>query len=140
MNQYSVVENGEIIFTGCRWDVAEYVEINPNSIYEYLRTNKMVHRKYFLIKEGEVKPEKMKKKKVEPSKKEKNLEYLLTHLKIYGNVASVFDPVPYLPDLSDHGLDCTVQEIIGNMAKGEMAQKSTKHKRKDVFYITEVRS
>ena len=140
MKQYCVIENGEIVFKGNRNEVAEKVGISVPSIYEYLRTDKIIHDRYYLIHEGENNPVKMKKKKVEPTKREQNLEYLLTHLRIYGNVSSTFDPVPYLPDLYELGLNCSVQEVVGNMVKSEIAQKSTKHKRKDVFYITEVRS
>ena len=126
---YGIFKDGECIFKGNRLEVADHFGLKPYTIYEYVYPKKKkLFRRYVVRRlDPEVK---------EPpkplSENEIRLNYLLDHLRVYGNCASVFDPVPYFPELYDKGFDCKVREVINN----DVGRVSGRHK-KDIYYVTE---
>lgn len=107
---YGIFENGELVYQGTNYEVANRYGLNPRSIYEYPRRGMKIRDRYtvkIMNQPGA--------KQVDPPRHrtvhEIRLEHLVTHLRIYGNCASVFDPVPYFPDLLDLGMNCRCREI-----------------------------
>ena len=139
-NDYIVTEKGKEVMVGSQHKVGKFLNMGRNRLYQYCKSGDLIDGRYNVRSVPHVREAKEKPKPQQKTVREQNLEYLFTHLRIYGNVASVFDPVPYLPDLFERGLDCSVQEIVSSTMRCEMAEKRMKNKKKDIFYITEVRA
>lgn len=97
-------ENGDCVFKGTRDEVCSAFYINRVSIYEYLRQPEVrkINGKYIIRRTAE-NAENLKQvdkrkipKNIAELKKKKELEYLLFHLRYYGNTVCRFDPTPYL--------------------------------------------
>lgn len=106
---YGIFDSEEMIFKGTNEEVADAYGVTPKSVYYYAIKGMRLKKKYgvkFLNKPGRsVEPKRIR------TKEEIQLEHLVTHLKIYSNCASVFDPVPYYPELLDLGMNCRCHEF-----------------------------
>ena len=128
VKQYGIFKDGECIFQGSRLEVADHFGLKPYSLYDYVypKKKKLFRRYVVRLIETTIKEE------PKPiSQNEQRLNFLENHLRIYGNCASVFDPVPYFPQLYDKGFDCKVREVIDNENR-----VSGRH-RNNVYYVTE---
>lgn len=108
---YGVFDNDVLVFQGSRDQVANRYNLKPGSIYQYPRRNMKIRNRYTVrVLNAEIQRKYV---PIIPQKTihDKRLEHLVTHLRIYENCASVFDPVPYFPDLLDLGINCRCREI-----------------------------
>lgn len=129
---YGVFLEDRLVFKGTRFEICDEYDITRKSFYAYKRDRKLhnLYRIKAIGRDSKVEPIAVGKPK---SEREIKIEYLLEHLRIYGNVMSVFDPVPYFPDLYDLGFDCRVREVTD-----DIRSKVTKsHRKKEVYFITE---
>lgn len=126
---YGIFKDGECIFKGSRLEVAEHFAIKPRTIYDYVYPKKKKLFRRYVVRRLDLE---VKEPPKPLSENEIRLNYLLDHLRVYGNCASVFDPVPYFPELYDKGFDCKVREVINN----DVGRVSGRHK-KDIYYVTE---
>lgn len=107
---YGVFENGVLIFQGNRDQIANRYNLSPQSVYQYPRRHMKIRNRY----DVRVMNGKFEKKYCQPpvmTIHQKRLEHLATHLKIYDNCATAYDPVPYFPDLLDMGINCRCREM-----------------------------
>lgn len=125
---YGIFKDDKCIFQGNRLEVAEHFGLKPCSIYDYVYPKKKKLFRRYVVRRMDIKVE-------EPpkpiSENEQRLSFLENHLRIYGNCASVFDPVPFFPDLYDKGFDCKVREVADN------ENRVSGRRRKNVYYVTE---
>lgn len=120
---YSIYENGEKIGEGTVSDLALWFDMKPKSIRKAVKNGELIDGYEIKMTDHRPKHELEARKVVgqlsyhytpQPKSKEMtNLEYLKHHLILYGNTGCyTFDPVPYLPMLSEEGIECRVREII----------------------------
>ena len=144
---FTVYENGEEVFIGNREEVAEKFQISKRSVYSYAYNDRKLYGKYRIKTTG--KQEAIVKRKEhyrprnqkppEPEKDYSNDKFntLVWHLKTFGNTSVSFDPVRYLPDLYDLGLDCRVKEIPSYVEEKRVTKRGRKPKVK-YNYLVEV--
>lgn len=138
INIYGVFRNGEKVFEGSIEEVAKKYDIKVNRIpnltirksklfgvYDIVILQKIARSVYLEGKKPKI---------IEPSKEEKDMNHLLTFLKMHGNVASDFNPETYLPKLKELGFNCRVRRIVDK----KKDKVSGKHRGEDVWYVTEV--
>ncbi len=145
---FDVVENNKTVFRGDRKEVAERFGIAMKSVYSYAYNDRLLYGKYRVKVSGkrmsEVSrkaQEKKEKKEIKPDMDYSNdkLNTLAWHLKTYGNTSVSFDPVKYLPDLYDMGLNCRVKEIPSYVEERRVTKSGRKPKVK-YNYLVEVAS
>lgn len=121
------------MFIGTRFEVAEHFGIKPNSVYDYaLSKKKKLFRKYVVkcITNDEPEEDEVR----ELTEDEKNVNMLLTHLRIYGDCATDFDPEPYYSLMKENGFECKHRTVIEH----NKSRVSGRHRKDDVWYVTEV--
>lgn len=132
LKKYGVYKEKVCIFKGTKEEIASRFGIKPNSVYDYATSSKLMFRRYRIKRIADGKDEEVQEEKP-VSQNKKNIDHLLMFLKMHGNVASDFDPSPYLPDLYDNGFDCRVREIV----EKRKSKVSGRHRKDDVWYVTE---
>lgn len=125
---YGIYKDGICIFKGSRLEIADHYGLKPYSLYDYVYPKKKKLFRRYVVRRLD-KPIMEEPKPI--SENEQRFNYLLDHLRVYGNCASVFDPVPYFPDLFDKGFDCKVREVTDN------ENRVSGRRRKNVYYVTE---
>lgn len=111
---YNIYEGENIVYTGSYKEISSWLDIRD--IYGYLAKDCLVHRKYRVVESGEYKTigvEKEIKPKTRITKHQKTLNYLIQHLRLYGNVYLNDKPNKYLKELSELGYECDVRELSG---------------------------
>lgn len=111
MKIYGLInENGEEVLRGTAQEIGEKVSITDSSIYQCERKNKKLFGKYSVILIEEVFKSDKRTKKPRKTKHEIELEYLLKHLKTYGNVYSKNIPsATMMNELKTHGFDIKIE-------------------------------
>lgn len=126
---YSVWEGDDKIYEGDCYQIAEMFGISRLSVSAYARRKAVLSKKYLIKYEhkadSEVKPKPVLKKKTE---EEKYMEYLETHLNVYGNVSISKDPIKYQGMLKEKGIDCNIREYY--MLTSSIPTATAKAKRK----------
>lgn len=103
---YYVYKNRDLIFSGDRNAICYKFNLAVKGFYEYTSGRRgLVHGVYKILKEKL--PEREKEVDIESDP----LEYLKFNLNKNGNTNCSFNPVPYLPDLYDCGLNCRVKML-----------------------------
>lgn len=145
---YGVYEDGQLIFEGDYEAVGDKFGVQRGSITACGSKGHKLKNKYdvkrIACKFKPVKKPKKKKEepKVEPKAKELDFDELMKdpyfrlkwHLKHYGNTSVLFDPVAYLPQLYDDGLDCRVIERP-NLYQGGKSARQRKGKKNMSYYV-----
>lgn len=130
-------DNGKMVFQGTRQDVTKWLGFEEHSIYNIVRRKTSVFGRYRVKVLQEMTRraylESLKPKPVKLSKHDEDMNHLLMFLKMHGNVASDFDPNPYLEELSELGFECRVRKII----QRDMGRVSGQHRKEDIWYVTE---
>lgn len=127
---YYVYKNKELVFAGDRTAVCYELDIAVKGFYEYTSGRRgLVHGEYKILKEKL--PEREKEVDIESDP----LEYLKFHLKRFGNTSCSFDPVPYLPDLYDCGLNCRVKEVYESKRRDGLRTPKARQKSKMHYYV-----
>lgn len=101
---YGVFDSSYLVFKGTRYEICSEYRIAPKGFYEYLRSTRRLKGKYRV---GYINGDEPIQKKPEPifkSVEEERLEYLFSHLKMYGNTHSEFDPKPFMKTLKKKGI------------------------------------
>ena len=138
-------DNDAMVFKGNVKEVTKHLNITASYLYEHLRTEKMLKGKYKVKRVGEsfyeverkpYKKHEKKEKQKDDFSLEKPIDYLLWHLRIYGNTSTSYNPVPYLPELLDEGLNCRVKEIF---YAPERKVKGRRRKPEKYYYIEVVK-
>ena len=128
MKTYGVYVDDQLEYIGYRYDIEALYGISQKNFYAVVKRHGRFKDKYEIriLQEKVEKIEEMK-EEIKKTPYQKNLEYILLHLKGYGyhNCITMFDPVPYLPDLYDLGFDCKVREI--ETIDGERKRKKSVH-------------
>jgi len=134
---YAVYDNGEKIFEGTANEVAERFKMSPKSVNTYSKRNSKFENKYDIKVTGRTqsiqKPYVPKAKQPRKSKDEEYLEYLETHLRMYGNTSTSKDPEKYLLKLREKGIECKVRKVYENYSTSKLAR----YRKKVNWYILE---
>lgn len=137
INIYGIFLDGKKVFEGSIEEVAEKYDIKTTRIPNLTNRGSKLFGKYDVVILQKVAKslylEGKKPKIVEPTKEEKDMNHLLMFLKMHGNVASDFDPDPYLPKLKELGFNCRVRRIVDR----KKDKVSGRHRGEDVWYVTE---
>lgn len=136
VNIYELYDDGKLIFTGDRFKCAKVIGININKLTRYETHNgKKILNRYTLKPIGKEQRLNLidtkiipNTKKIDKQNKNKTMEYLLKHLREYGNTVLNNNPERYLKALRENGLDCTYRKVLEDGVK-----------QKRYFYIIEVK-
>ena len=138
INIYGVFHDGKKVFEGSIEEVAKKYDIKTTRIPNLTNRGTKLFGVYDIVILQRVAKsvylEGKKPKIVEPSKHDKDMNHLLTFLKMHGNVASDFNPTPYLDELKELGFDCKVRKIV-EARKGRFSLQS---RHDEVWYVTEL--
>lgn len=138
INIYGIFLEGRKVFEGSLEEVMKEFNVKASTIPNLTNRKARLFGKYDVVILQKVKKslylEGKKPKIIEPTKEEKDMELLLTFLKMHGNVASDFNPEIYLPKLEELGFNCRVRRIVDK----KKDKVSGKHRGEDVWYVTEV--
>lgn len=111
-------KNDKLLIKGTSEEVAELIGCNRSTVNAYAFTDKPVFEKYFIKKVDTVlvNVEYKQRRKVEKKAETFNdntLDYLVRHLKRYGNTVlpTRTNPNKYLEALRSMGLDCFVRKV-----------------------------
>lgn len=133
MKKYYVYNDKKLVFTGDHTAICNEFGLSRKSLYEYAKGNRKIHGLYRVLKD------KLPEKPLDVVDIENDpFEYLKYHLNKYGNTVCMFDPVPYLPDLFDIGLDCRVKEVSEAKRRDGLRTPKARRKKEKVHYIVEV--
>ena len=105
MNIYGVYDGDHLIYKGTRGDVCTHYDIAERSIYEYIKGHRKLHGKFVIKRLDGIRRDEPVKTKSEAVKQDK-FDYLLFHLKFYGNTIACFDPRPFYDRLKEKGVVC----------------------------------
>lgn len=143
---YSVCKDGKEVFQGTIREVEEKTGVKENYIYYGIKNSKPV--KGYVIKHigyadrvyGGWHVDRVKKRvRTDPEEvdmSKDHFEYLRYHLKTYGSTACYqFDPVPYLPQLYDIGLDCRVKEVEEKPVNSLVTKRGRRKKPKIHWFV-----
>lgn len=144
---YSISKDGEYLGKGILSELETWLDTPRNEIRKAVSEGKNIgvyEVRYIGIVSKEILNKKIKKAEERGEKPKEevdllsdHLEYLKFHIKRYGNTSTVFDPVPYLPDLYDMGYNCRVKEIPDLPDLSE-DNRLGRPKKKKVHYYVEV--
>ena len=140
---FAVCRDGKEVFRGTMQEVCQKFGVSSSSVYDCSRNKKVTRTGYRIDHVGYQKltfskePKEPKPIKKDASIENNPLEFLKWHLKVYGNTSVQFDPVPYLPDLSDLGLNCRVKEIPDYVETSRVTKRGRKPKQR-YHYLVEV--
>ena len=116
---YAVMEGNTKVYEGTGVEIAKEFDVHPMSIPHCRINNEKMKGKYDIVKVGVKKELNPKPIKVEPpkqTKEEKELNYLVEHLKEYGNVSfadkhEIKKVDSYLNKLEQLGLKCNARKV-----------------------------
>lgn len=98
----------ELVFVGNVKEVCEQFNIQLCSLYAYYSRNSKIGGIYTVKRIEVEKPKKDIPRK--PTKREITLDYIIRHLKEYGNVYMNHEPSQYLEELEELGYKCRINE------------------------------
>ena len=108
---YGLYENDELVFKGTAREILDKYDIRQDNLWVYVGRGIKLFGKYRINKlddEQITPPKKEHKKRL--TKYEKDLDYLIRHLREYGNTLLNYKPNKYIEDLKAVGLDCTYRK------------------------------
>lgn len=124
INLYELYDGDKFIAKGDKMEIAEIAGCSYKTICGYaLYHERPLYGRYWIKKAG-TKVIDCEVKKPEKPREDNRLEYLATHLKIYGNTVLRSDPKKYLEELESRGLKVKARKV--------------KESKKEVYYVLEV--
>lgn len=124
VNTYALYENGSLVFEGSSREIEEHYNTTCHALQNYVDKGHKFLKKYDVKYTGTKKIPKYAPK----PKTDNKLNYLLEHLKRYGNTVLSRKPDEYLIKLKEHGFNCKARKVTDVEVK----------KRKKSYYIIEV--
>lgn len=103
------VNDNKTVFTGIAKEIAKEFDVPTSALYHYKDKCKM-HKKYKIRVVGDYVAPRETKKVIKKTKYEKTLDYILRHLKWYGNVYLNENPKKYLGELKELGYKIKVDK------------------------------
>ena len=101
---YGVYDSNYLVFKGTRYEICNEYKIAPKGFYEYLRNTRRLKGKYKVSHINGDEPIQKKPEPVYKNIEEERFDYLFSHLKMYGNTHSGFDPQPFMKPLKKKGI------------------------------------
>lgn len=108
---YAVYDGDIEVFRGTSQQVTEKFDLCGTSPNEYFRRNMLIQRKYRVVVLGNAPHKERKEKARSLTKHEKELEYLVTHLRTYGNTIFPTEPKKYIKELNDLGINVRYRKV-----------------------------
>lgn len=116
INKYKILDGDQVIFDGSSIEIAEKFGIKPKDLGTYADNHTKLLSKYYVVRNGKVMAERPK-KIVQSSKHQDNLEYLIKHLRKYGNTCFNGKIDDYIEELKEVGLEPRIRQVVSrNMA------------------------
>ena len=147
---FSIFKDGEYLGEGTRAELSLWFNRRVGEISKAVKKGQDVDGyqivpngsipKYALEKDNKSKPVYKAPKEKETDLQKDHLEFLKWHLNFYGNTSVQFDPVPYIPDLYDAGINCRVKEIYDDPENHRVTKRGRKPKPKVHYYVEVVKN
>ena len=147
INLYGVYKDGKEVFRGTIYPTCKFLGRCDNTVYRYVKSGELIDGyRIKMIGKTDKTYTGMGKKTVERPKPPKPIdmskdhyEYLRWHLTVYGSTSCYqFDPVPYLPQLYEAGIDCRVKEIVEYPENSRVTKRGRRKKPKVHYFVEAV--
>ena len=117
INKYKILDGDKVIFDGSSIEIAEKFGIKPKDLGTYADNHTKLLGKYYVVRNGKVMAERTK-KIVQTSKHKDNLEYLIKHLRKYGNTCFSGKIEDYIEELKEVGLEPRIRQVVSRNMSG----------------------
>jgi transposase len=117
INKYKILDGDTVIFDGSSIEIAEKFGIKPKDLGTYAVNHTKLQGKYYVVRNGKVMAERTK-KIVQTSKHKDNLEYLIKHLRKYGNTCFNGKIDDYIEELKEVGLEPKIRQVVSRNMSG----------------------